>query len=189
MHKNYLFTSKRLGFRNWTASDLTEFASMNADKAVMKYFPEPLTTEETAELTKRLQKHYIKNGYTYYATDRLENGEFIGFIGFAFQEYHSKYTPAIDMGWRLKPSAWGYGYATEGAKRCLEFGFNDLGFKTIIAVCTENNRPSEKVMQKTGMTKLGAFNHPKLKDYPDYERCLCYKITKDKWQQNTSHIK
>jgi len=47
-------------------------------------------------------------------------------IGLAFQEYKTKFTPAIDIGWRLKRSAWGKGYATEGAKRCLEYAFNEL---------------------------------------------------------------
>jgi hypothetical protein len=31
-------------------------------------------------------------------------------------------------------------------------------------------------MKKKGMTKIGAFNHPKLKDYPDYEKCIWYEI-------------
>ena len=34
-------------------------------------------------------------------------------------------------------------------------------------------------MKKIGMKKIGEFNHPKLKDFPEYEKCLCYEITKD----------
>ena len=125
-----------------------------------------------------MQKHFDKNGYTYFATNILENGEFIGFIGLAFQDYKSPFTPAVDIGWRLKKSAWGKGFATERAKRCLEFAFNELSLNEVIAVCTKNNLKSERVMQKIGMQKIGEFNHPKLKKYPELERYVCYVIEK-----------
>ena len=176
MNQPYIFTSERLGFRNWTLDDLDEFAAMNADERVMEHFPFPLTKEDTKAFIERLQKHYETHGYNYFAVETLDNNEWIGFIGMAFQEYETEYTPATDIGWRLKPSAWGKGYATEGAKRCLDYAFNVLELNHIIATCTLNNTNSERVMQKIGMTKLGSFKHPKLKDYPNYEECLCYEI-------------
>jgi hypothetical protein len=47
MNKNYLFTSKRLGFRNWKISDLEEMSAINADSEVMEHFPKTLSKEET----------------------------------------------------------------------------------------------------------------------------------------------
>lgn len=87
-------------------------------------------------------------------------------IGLAHQKYKTIYTPAIDIGWRLKKSAWGNGYATEGAKRCLEHAFNELNILKVIAVCTVHNKKSEKVMQKIGMVKKGSFMHPEVSMYP-----------------------
>ncbi len=178
MNTNYLFTSERLGFRNWKASDVTEFSKMNADKSVMEHFPRMLSEKETKDFIVRLQKHYDKYRYTYFAVEVLDTAEFIGFIGLAYQDYKTKFTPATDIGWRLKPTAWGKGYATEGAKRCLEFGFKQKGLQKIIATCTLNNVNSENVMTKIGMTKVGQFNHPKLCDYPEYQTCLCYEVKK-----------
>lgn len=183
LKKNYIFRSKRLGFRNWDESDLTEFAKINADLEVMEHFPKPLTKKETAEFIVRLKKHYAKNGYNYFATEILDSGELIGFIGLAFQDYKTDFTPAVDVGWRLKKSAWGKGYATEGAKKCLEYGFNELNLEKIISTCTVRNSKSEKVMIKIGMEKIGEFNHPRLKDYPKYEKCIGYEITKNVWEQ------
>lgn len=180
--EKYIFKSERLGFRNLTESDLTEFAKINADLEVMEHFPKPLTEKETADLIHRLKNHYEKNGYNYFATEILESGEFIGFIGLAFQDYKTDFTPAVDIGWRLKKSAWGKGFATEGAKKCLEFAFNVLNLDKIISTCTEKNAKSENVMKKIGMKKIGAFNHPKLKEYPEYEKCICYEINKNEWR-------
>jgi RimJ/RimL family protein N-acetyltransferase len=142
----------------------------------MQHFPKPLTTDETKDFIKRLQKYYSNTGYTYFATEILETSEFIGFIGLAYQEYEAEFTPATDIGWRLKKRAWGKGYATEGAKRCLEFAFTNLKLKRVISVCTEKNNKSEQVMKKIGMIKKGEFNHPKLKDYPEYEKCIWYEV-------------
>ncbi len=178
MNLPYLFTSKRLGFRNWSMDDLVEFAALNADVDVMQHFPKPLTKRETEAFIIRLQNHFNDKGYTYYAVEVLETKEFIGFIGLAYQEYESPFTPATDIGWRLKKSAWGKGYATEGARRCLEFAFTELGLSKIVATCTLQNKNSENVMQKIGMTKMGEFNHPRLKDYPEMERCIWYEIEK-----------
>lgn len=173
----YIFKSERLGFRNWTGEDLEEFAKLNSDEAVMEHFPNTLSEKEVEEFIDRLKQHYIENGFTYYATEILETKEFIGMIGLAFQEYKTNFTPAIDIGWRLKSSAWGKGYATEGAQRCLEYAFNELDINTIISVCTIKNKKSEKVMKKIGMTKKGEFSHPELINHPEYEKHFCYGIS------------
>jgi RimJ/RimL family protein N-acetyltransferase len=178
MTTQYLFQSERLGFRNWISSDLSALAAMNADPAVMEHFPTTLNINENKAFLERLQNHYEKNSYTYFATEILTTGEFIGFIGLAYQDYKTPFTPATDIGWRLKKAAWGKGYATEGAKKCLEFAFLELGIHKIVSTCTINNNKSEKVMQKIGMTKMGLFKHPKLGDYPDLEECVWYEIKK-----------
>ena len=176
MKNNYLFKSARLGFRNWKEEDLVEFAKLNADEAVMEHFPKTLSNNEVIEFIGRLKRHFKENSFTYFATEILETKEFIGMIGLARQKYKTKFTPAIDIGWRLKRTAWGKGYATEGAKRCIEYAFNDLAINKIIAVCTVKNGKSENVMKKIGMTKKGAFNHPELRNHPEYEKHFCYEI-------------
>lgn len=179
MNKDYIFESQRLGFRNWKKTDLNEFAEINADIDVMEHFPNILTKKETSDFMDRLQKHFENKGYTYFATDILETKEFIGFIGLAYQDYKTDFTPATDIGWRLKKSAWGKGYATEGAKKCIEYAFQNLNLNYIISACTEKNFKSEQVMKKIGMEKLGEFKHPKLIEFPEYEKCLCYGISKN----------
>ena len=175
-NKKYIFKSKRLGFRNWRDNDLKVLLEINSDSEVMEYFPSTLNENETADLLKRLIKHYNKKGYTYYATEILESGELIGFIGLAYQTYKTEFSPGTDIGWRLKKSAWGKGFATEGAKKCLEYAFNELKINTIFSICTINNRKSENVMKKIGMTKKGEFTHPELIDYPEYEKNIWYEI-------------
>ncbi len=180
MTNKYLFTSDRLGFRNWAMDDLDEFAQLNADPAVMEHFPAPLTREETAAFIDRLIAHFEEHGYTYFATEIIESGELIGFIGLAYQTYDVPFLPATDIGWRLKKSAWGNGYATEGARRCLKFAFEELKLERVVSTCTISNKNSEKVMKKIGMKRMGEFNHPRLEAFPEYEKCVWYEVTNER---------
>lgn len=187
MTAEYIFKSERLGFRNWLDKDLAAFVLLNSDIDVMAHFPLPLTKEESKSFMSRLKDHYSKYKFNYFAVEKLENNEFIGFIGLAHQKYDSIITPNIDIGWRLKKDAWGKGFATEGAKRCLKYGFEVLNIQKIISTCTINNMNSENVMAKIGMIKKSIFNHPKLENYPEYQKCIYYEIINPNNYENTTN--
>ena len=172
----YLFTSERLGFRNWEQKDFNDLYELCSNEKVMEYFPSALSEEDTQSFLDRLITHYNIRGYNYFVVELLETSEIIGFTGLAYQDWDSEFTPAIDIGWRLKTSAWGKGYATEGAKECLNFAKEVLGLSEVISTCILQNKPSENVMKKIGMTFHREFKHPRLKEFPDIERCVCYKI-------------
>ena len=52
--------------------------------------------------------------------------------------------------------------ATEGAKRCITYGFSELGIKKIVAVAPKINEPSIHVMKKIGMRMVYEFEHPNI---------------------------
>lgn len=176
--KNYLLTTPRLGLRLFMESDFDRFAEMNADPEVMRFFPNTLSQKEVGEYMERINAHYEKHGHCYFATDRLDTGEFIGFIGLAYQDYEVPFCPCTDIGWRLHRSAWGNGFATEGAKACLEYAFHVLNKTEIYATAPKVNLPSIKVMKKIGMEWQGIFIHPKISDEERLRECVFYKISK-----------
>lgn len=170
----YCITTQRLGLRNWIESDLTPYAALCSDPAVMEYFPKLATLEETEAQITRFKNHFEKHGYTYFAAEILESQEFIGFIGMAWQAWTGEYTPNADIGWRLKKSAWGKGYATEGAKACLENSKKLFDLDQIISVASIGNKGSINVMKKIGMEDKGLFEHPNLMEYPHLNPCVVY---------------
>lgn len=174
MNTGYIFTSARLGFRNWYPADVSAMAAINANPEVMKYFPGTQNHDQTAAFILRMQRLYAERGFCYFAAETLARGEFIGFMGLSRQDYYAPFTPCIDIGWRLKPEAWGHGYAVEGGKRCLDFAFNDLNLGQVIATAPLVNVKSIKVMEKIGMKPLVQFRHPALSDYPELELCTAY---------------
>lgn len=58
----------------------------------------------------------------------------------------------IDLGYRLLPSAWGNGYATEAAGACLDYGLSTLNIGEITGRAHIENTASITVLQKIGMT-------------------------------------
>lgn len=178
MAGQYLFTSARLGFRNWQDADIQKMAEINADPDVMEFFPGTHSYEKTEEFIERMKKQMAAKGYCYFAVDKLENAEFIGFIGISDQTYEASFTPCIDIGWRLGKKEWGKGYATEGAGRCLDYAFNQLGIKKIYSIAPKINAKSEHIMLKIGMRKVGEFIHPALARDERLKQCVLYEISK-----------
>ena len=83
----------------------------------------------------------------------------------------------VDFGWRLAKSAWNKGYATEGARRCIQYAFDTVGLPTLLAKAPVVNIRSQQVMIKAGMMKVTNFIHPKLVDNERLQECVLYEIT------------
>ncbi len=181
----YLFQSQRLGFRKWTTADTTPMAALNADPEVMEFFPSTQTKEQTLDFLKRVNQQFKDYGHCWYAVDTLADGDFIGFIGLAWNTQEGlDFTPSAEIGWRLKKAAWGKGYATEGAKRCLQYGFEELKLPEIYSFTATVNKRSEKVMQKIGMKKIGEFEHPLIAEGHVLRRHVLYRVLNSKQQKS-----
>lgn len=180
MRNKYIFTSERLGFRTWTLADVDALHEINSNVAVMRYFPATQSKQQSLDFIKRMQNQYRKRKHCYFAVEKKENQEFIGFIGLSYQTYEADFNPATDIGWRIHPKHWKKGYATEGAKECLRYAFNCLSLNQIVAVAPAINVPSIQVMEKIGMTRERTFKHELLHQYPELQDCVLYKVNRPK---------
>lgn len=156
-------------------------AAINADEEVMAYFPSVQTREYTQGFIAAMQQEYAQRRYCYFAVELLETSELIGFLGLHLQEFVADFTPCTDIGWRFKKAVWNRGLATEGAKRCLQYGFESLGLEKIYAITPKLNRKSERIMQKAGMQKVKEFEFERLKEAPTLLNCVLYAIKKEEF--------
>ena len=171
----YLFQSERLGLREWKETDVDDMAAINQNEQVMRFFPSIQDYATSKSFVERMTKHQANYGFCYFAVDLLETNEMIGFIGLCHQDYASDYTPHVDIGWRIAQKHWGKGYATEGAKACLDFAAAKTDLTEIYAVAPAINVSSENVMQKLGMEKVITFDHPKLEGDDRLKSCVLYR--------------
>jgi len=154
--------TERLLLRRWRDADREPFAVINADPEVMRHFPSALTHEQSDAFVDRIEAGFEEHGYGLWAVEIVGGAPFIGFIGLAWQRFDAPFTPALEVGWRLARDEWGRGYAPEGARAALAVAFELGGVDEVVSMTTTTNEPSQRVMQKLGMTHDPAddFDHP-----------------------------
>jgi len=175
-HPQIFIETPRLILRQWTIADQEPFIQLNMDQEVMEFFPSTKTREETLAQIDRIVNNINKYGYGFFAVERKDNGEFIGFTGLTHPGFENYFTPCVEIGWRLSRANWNHGFATEAARACLEFGFEKLNLKEIYSFTAVQNKRSEQLMIKTGMIKQGLFDHPALEEGDPLRQHVLYKI-------------
>ena len=111
-------------------------------------------------------------------------GELIGFVGMSVPRRQLPFSPCVEIGWRLKRSAWGQGHATEAARACLRLGFERLGMAEIVSFTSWANRSSVAVMARIGLRDAHAdFEHPGLPPGHPLRPHGLYRMTRAEWLQ------
>lgn len=130
----------------------------------MRYFPAPLSKEESDNFVDRIIAELEEYGLGLYAVEIKETGEFIGYVGFHRFNFDAPFSPAWEIGWRISDRHWHKGLATEAAAACLAHAREHHLLDTLYSFTAMHNLPSENVMKRIGMTYVGTFMHPALPD-------------------------
>ena len=101
-----MLRTERLLLRPWRPKDREPFARLNADPAVMEFFPATLTREQSDAFADRIEAQFAEHGLGVWAVEHLGSGEFIGFAGLLHQTFEAPFTPAFEIGYRLARHAW-----------------------------------------------------------------------------------
>ena len=149
----------------------------------IRHLSGPLTMEQVNDFISTVNNHQDKHRFTLWAACLKESRELMGFIGLKYTTFESSFTPAVEVGWRLGAQFWGKGYATEGAKASLEYGFKQCGLKEIISFTVPANVRSLRIMEKIGLKRdvNGDFAHPKLPAHHKLSHHVLYRLSIDEY--------
>lgn len=138
----------RTCLRKLIVHDAEDFYRLNLDEEVLKFTGDkPFETIEDARDFLSSYKPYEQYGVGRLAVIEKASNRFIGWCGLKYSPDTNEY----DIGFRFYKSYWNKGFATETAKVCLNFGFNELDLKQIVGRAMKENAASIKVLQKLGM--------------------------------------
>jgi len=170
--------TKRLRLRRWRPEDLAAFAALNADPRVVEFLSEALSRADSDALVARIEAHFDAHGFGLFAVDVVADDAFAGFIGLSIPRFDAPFTPCVEIGWRLAADFQGRGYATEGARAALAFGFDTLALPEIVSFTSAANVRSRRVMEKLGMTHDPGddFDHPALPAGHPLRRHVLYRL-------------
>ena len=141
----------RLVLRRWRDEDRAPFASLNADPLVARFMPGSATRTESDAWVDRIEAEFERDGFGLWAVAARDDGRFVGMTGLNRVPFEASFTPAVEIGWRLVPSYWGRGLATEVARAALRYGFVAHGLDAVVAETARVNAPSRRVMERLGM--------------------------------------
>lgn len=139
--------TERLLIRPFTIEDIEPSYAMNLDSEVSKYTGDGGVVSKQ-EIERRIVENvfgdYEKYGFGRLAVELKGENKFIGFTGLKYLEDMDE----VDLGYRFMRKYWGKGIATESAIASVNFGFDNLDLKRMIAMVLPENTGSIRVLEK-----------------------------------------
>jgi RimJ/RimL family protein N-acetyltransferase len=149
----------RLWLRYAVEADAELLLELDNDPEVMRYLtggkPTPRSVIETETLPRFLVGPNGGEPRCWIAVEQA-SGAFLG--GFALETSADRPADEAELGYRLRRSAWGKGYATEGSRALVAKGFGAFGLRRIWAETMAVNLASRRVMEKAGLAYVRTFH-------------------------------
>ena len=173
----------RLNLREWSEGDGDRFYSIMNTPAVMRHLGGVQDRASWEAALGRINGFQRDFGHTFWLVERKSDGELLGFCG--LKRVNAEGTPLkgeVEIGWRLRESAWGQGYAKEAAIASLDLAFDQFGARYVVALTIGPNADSQGLMKRLGMSRREDldFNDPRLK--PELNPTIVYSIDAAEWR-------
>lgn len=145
-----ILETERLILRTWTYKDADAMFEICREPEVMFHIGDRKpyeSVEKAKEFLNWAVRYQKENGFCRWAVIEKSSGKIIGSCGFARREMEE-----VELGYLFAREKWGNGFATEAARACLKYGFENLGFTKIIALTDVDHTKSQNVLEKIGFT-------------------------------------
>jgi [ribosomal protein S5]-alanine N-acetyltransferase len=169
MNKFKKLETERTILRKLTKKDAINFYNLNLDEEVLKFTGDkPFENIQSAIDFLTSYDQYEKYGVGRLAVIEKNTSKFLGWCGLKYCEDKNEF----DIGFRFYKNCWNKGFATETAKRCIDFGLSELKIDKILGRAMTENTASIKVLEKIGLTFKEKF------DFGGFEGVI-YEITEE----------
>ena len=173
----------RLRLREWDEADETHFYKVMNRPEVMEYLGGVQTPEGWRAAYLRILGFQQTYGHTFWILEDRLSDELLGFCGIKrvnapgagdLIEKH-------EIGWRLRPEAWGQGIAKEAAIASLDLAFGRLAAPFVIATTVPSNLPSQGLMRRLGMIRRADLDYVDTRIGPEMNPMVVYSIDAADW--------
>lgn len=155
-----ILETERLLLYEFDDGDAEAFYPLVSNPEILRFTLDPgggvNSVEQALEMLRsRSMADYRKHGFGRLAVVEKASGQLIGFAGLKYLEDRGE----VDLGYRLLPTHWGRGFATESGRAILQDGFTRLGLTRIIATVFPENVASVRVLEKLGFVFEQPFEY------------------------------
>src|SRR3984885_12142745 len=175
--------------RQFTADDVDNLFDLNSDPEVMRYLTGGKATPREVIRDEIVPRHLSVYGrfdlLRTWAAQATATGELLGW--FHFRAGPGADVTNVDLGYRLRRSAWNQGYATEGSRALISMGFTGLGVERVFALTLTVNAASRRVMEKCCLTLVRTFPYeePYVIEGAEHGE-VEYALTRPEWAARTA---
>jgi RimJ/RimL family protein N-acetyltransferase len=146
----------RLLLREFRPEDVEPHFAMSQDEEVQRFLGGLKSGYDAFGNLATHAGHWALRGYGGFVVERLEDGAFLGRVGF----HEPPGWPQTEVGWKLSRASWGHGYATEAARAVIGFGFTALDMPELCSLIDPANAGSAAVAQRLGYVDAGPVETP-----------------------------
>lgn len=145
-----ILETERLTLRLQTTDDADFILELMNDPSWLQFIGDRglRTVEDAREYIMNGPIHmYEQFGFCLYLVERNEDRSPVGICGLVKRDSLED----VDIGFAFLPTYWGKGYAYEAASAVLAYGLDTLGLKRIVAITSQDNHASAKLLEKVGL--------------------------------------
>jgi RimJ/RimL family protein N-acetyltransferase len=173
----------RLRLREWDDEDEVRFYAVMNRPEVMRHLGGVQLPDEWRAAFTRLRTYQRDFGHTFWIVEERASGDILGFCGLKRVNAPGAgdLTGVHEIGWRLRPEAWGKGIAKEAAVTSLDLAFGRFAASRVVALTVPANSASWGLMERLGMTRRPDLDFIDERYGPDLNPCIVYQIDATDW--------
>lgn len=186
MFKDIYVETENIILKPYSMDDFEDLYEAYSDKNVMKYIPEGTMTREWLTNLINWMVNYCYENNTAENMNKFgvsvedkKTHRVIGWCGLGTFDCNPV---EVEIFYGLRSEYWGRGFGTEAASAMLEYGFNTIGLKRIIALVNTDNIASQKVIKKIGL-KYEKMFYTDDENFSSYNGEYYYALTRDEYNK------
>ena len=180
---NIAAETARLRLREWGNGDRDDFYAIMNTPSVMAHLGGVQTPEGWGAAYQRIAGFTRDFGHTFWIVEDQASGEILGFCGLKRVNAPGTHdlTGQMEIGWRLRESAWGKGIAREAAIASLDLAFSRFTAPHVIAITTAGNLASQRLMERLGMARRADLDFTDTRFGPELNPQMIWRIDAADW--------
>ena len=151
------FATARLRGERLSSTHFADLRVMDQDPVMMAHLGGPRDEPGTQAYLERNLAHWASYGFGLWMLREAASGVLAGRACVRHLQIEGR--DEVEIGYGFLPAFWGRGLGTEVARKCVAIGFEELRLRSLVALTTPQNRGSQHVLEKVGMTSEGIVDH------------------------------
>lgn len=151
-----ILETPRLTLRLPREEDLDGWAELMGDEEAAKFIGGPLSRSASWRAMATMVGSWSLRGFGMFSVIETATGQWLGRVG----PWQPEGWPGPEVGWALRRSAWGKGYAHESACAAIDWAFGNLDWTEVIHTIAPDNVPSQRLASRLGAVNAGPTRLP-----------------------------